>query len=192
MSSVLGTKKFSVCAAIAVVSFGACAYGANDQPQFLQNFEKVNDSLYRGAQPSDEGLKELAQMGVHTIVDLRGEGGRATKEAQLAKSLGMEYVNIPLDGFRAPTTDQVAKVQAIFEKADTAGKVFVHCRRGADRTGTMVAVYRIEHDHWQNQKALAEAKTMKMAGAERLMQNFVMHYTPTVTVAATTAVAAAN
>jgi tyrosine-protein phosphatase SIW14 len=186
---VLVTKRFSVaCAACAAVTFGISAYGASDQTNCSQNFEKVSDSLYRGAQPSAEGLRELAKMGVHTVVDLRGEGGRASKEAETVRSLGMQYVNIPLDGFKAPTADQVAKVRAIFEDAG-AGKVFVHCRRGADRTGTMVAIYRIEHDHWQNQQALDEAKAMKMAGAERLMRNFVLHYTPAAAVDATKAVA---
>ena len=161
-----------------MLTFGISAYAASDPASCLQNFEKVSDSLYRGAQPSDAGLRELAKIGINMVVDLRGEGGRSTREAALAQSLGMKYVNIPLDGFKAPTADQVAKVQAIFEDA-SAGKVFVHCRRGADRTGTMVAIYRIEHDHWQNQQALNEAKTMKMAAAERLMQNYVMHYTAT-------------
>jgi tyrosine-protein phosphatase SIW14 len=189
---VLETKRLSTAfAAIAALTVGVSACGAAEQVQSLQNFEQVSDSLCRGAQPSADGLRELAKMGVNTIVDLRGEGGRATKEAQVARSLGMEYVNIPLDGFQAPTADQVAKVQAIFENP-SSGKVFVHCRRGADRTGTMVAIYRIEHDHWKNQQALDEAKSMKMAGAERLMQNFVMHYTPAMVVAGATKATAAN
>ncbi len=192
MLTVLKTKTLSgAFAAVAVLTVGVSACGAAEQVQSLQNFEQVSDSLCRGAQPSTDGLRELAKMGVHTIVDLRGEGGRATKEAQTARSLGMEYVNIPLDGFQAPTADQVAKVQAIFENP-SSGKVFVHCRRGADRTGTMVAIYRIEHDHWKNQQALDEAKSMKMAGAERLMQNFVMHYTPAMVVADATKATAAN
>jgi protein tyrosine phosphatase (PTP) superfamily phosphohydrolase (DUF442 family) len=172
-----------------MVAFGFSAYGASGQPACVQNFEKVSDTLYRGAQPSEQGLRELAKMGINTVVDLRGEGGRATREAQLVSSLGMKYVNVPLDGFKAPTADQVAKVQAIFEDA-SAGKVFVHCRRGADRTGTMVAIYRMEHDHWKNQQALDEAKAMKMASAERLMRNFVMHYVPISAVEATRAVPA--
>jgi protein tyrosine phosphatase (PTP) superfamily phosphohydrolase (DUF442 family) len=116
-------------------------------------------------------------MGVHTVLDLRGSGGRSNREAEIVRGLGMQYVNIPLDGFVAPTPEQISKIFAVLNDA-SAGKIFVHCRRGADRTGTVLAVYRIQHDHWTNQQALAEAKSMKMASAERLMRKFVLDYQP--------------
>jgi protein tyrosine phosphatase (PTP) superfamily phosphohydrolase (DUF442 family) len=108
--------------------------------------------LCRGAQPSDEGFRELAKAGVHTGVDLRGAGGRSCHEAELVQSLGMRYINIPLDGFQAPPAEEVSKVSAALNDP-TAGQVFVHCRRGADRTGTVLAMYFIEHDHCSNQQA---------------------------------------
>ncbi|HUE02820.1 MAG TPA: tyrosine-protein phosphatase [Bryobacteraceae bacterium] len=146
-------------------------------PQSLTNFQAVEESLYRGAQPGDKGFRELAKMGIHTVVDLRGGGSRATKEGELVTSLGMHYVNIPLSGYSAPTQEQVSKLFAILENQKD-GPVFVHCRRGADRTGTILALYRIQYDHWQNQKALDEAKTMKMASSERLMRNLILSYRP--------------
>jgi protein tyrosine/serine phosphatase len=158
---------------------GSLTLGAAEQPQALNNFEAVSDSLCRGAQPSADGFRELAKLGVHTVLDLRAAGGRSSKEADLVRSLGMQYVNVPLDGFQAPTPDQVSKIFALLND-QSAGKVFVHCRRGADRTGTVLALYRIQHDHWTNQQALDEAKTMKMAGAERLMQKCVLDYKPAV------------
>jgi len=69
----------------------------------------------------------------------------------------------------------IAKVLALFDDS-SAGPVFVHCRRGADRTGTMLAVYRIVHDHWENAKALAEAKVFGMSWTERAMQSYILHY----------------
>ena len=180
MSSVTGNTRFwAICAAVALGSFGL---NAADQPQALRNFQEVSDTLCRGAQPSTEGFRELAKLGVHTVVDLRGAGGRSSEEAQVVRGLGMEYVSIPLDGFQAPTPAEVSKVLTVLN-TPAAGKVFVHCRRGADRTGTVLALYRIEHDHWSNQQALDEAKTMKMAISERLMQKFVMEYNPTVAAA---------
>jgi tyrosine-protein phosphatase SIW14 len=180
MLSVTGNTRFwAICAAAALGSFGL---NAADQPQALRNFQEVSDSLCRGAQPSAEGFRELAKLGVHTVVDLRGAGGRSSQEAEIVRSLGMEYVNVPLDGFQAPTPVEVSKVLAVLDNPGS-GKVFVHCRRGADRTGTVLALYRIEHDHWSNQQALDEAKTMKMANSERLMQKFVMEYNPAVAAA---------
>jgi protein tyrosine phosphatase (PTP) superfamily phosphohydrolase (DUF442 family) len=157
--------------------------GDQQTTQFLSNFKQVNESLCRGAQPSDDGFRELAKQGVKTILDLRGGSGRSSHESEVVRGLGMQYINVPLDGYEAPTADQVSKVMAVLNDPH-AGKVFVHCRRGADRTGTVLAMYRIEHDHWTNQQALDEAKGMKMASSEKLMQKFVMGFSPTATAAA--------
>jgi protein tyrosine/serine phosphatase len=75
------------------------------------------------------------------------------------KDLGMRYVSIPMKGLSTPDNNKVAAVLAIFNDS-SSGPVFVHCKRGADRTGMAVAVYRISNDHWDNEKALREAKRM--------------------------------
>ena len=160
---------------LAGVVFAGSSFAAATQAATLRNFQEVAPSLYRGAQPSEEGFRELARLGVHTVVDLRGSGGRSSKEAEIVANLGMHYVNVPLGGFKAPTAEQVSKLLTILEN-QSDGPVFVHCRRGADRTGTIVALYRIEHDHWGNEKALDEAKTMKMAASERLMRDLILDY----------------
>ena len=161
-------------AAVLFIAIGLPIMAA-DAPQGVTNFQQVSDHLYRGAQPTSDGFKSLSKLGVKTIVDLRESGSRAREEQKLVESLGMRYVNVPLAGFSAPTEDEVLKVQALFEDG-SPGPVFVHCRRGADRTGTMVAIYRINHDHWSNDQALKEAKSFKMAGWEVQMKNYVRHY----------------
>jgi len=187
--AVLGNKTLStILAAGAAMTLGHSILRAAVPLSALTNFQQVSDSLCRGAQPSDEGFRELANAGVHTVVDLRGAGGRSSHEAQLVQSLGMKYINIPLDGFQAPTAEEVSKVWAVLNDPN-AGQIFVHCRRGADRTGTVLAMYRIEHDHWSNQQALDEAKSMKMASSERLMRKFVLGFNAG-SVAATVSVAA--
>jgi tyrosine-protein phosphatase SIW14 len=169
----------AVAAAIALAGgmFAGSSFASGTQPSALKNFQEVDASLYRGAQPNEDGFRELAQLGVHTVVDLRGSGGRSSKEAQIVDGLGMKYVNVPLDGFKAPTPEQVSKLLGILEN-QSDGPVFVHCRRGADRTGTILALYRIDHDQWDNEKALDEAKTMKMASSERLMRDLILDYKP--------------
>jgi len=158
----------------------AWAHSQNDN---LPNFQKVDDQVYRGAQPTDSGFKDLAQLGIKTIVDLRdvGEHSQADEE-KVVTALGMRYVSIPMHGMSTPKDDKVAAVQALFN--DTAsGPVFVHCKRGADRTGMVVAVYRISHDQWDNKKALSEAKSYGMSFFERAIQSYVMSYRPSVTLA---------
>jgi len=158
----------------------AWAHSQNDN---LPNFQKVDDHVYRGAQPTDSGFKELAQLGIKTIVDLRdvGEHSQADEE-KIVTGLGMRYVSIPMHGLSTPKDDKVAAVEALFNDT-TNGPVFVHCKRGADRTGMVVAVYRISHDQWDNKKALSEAKSYGMSFFERAIQSYVMSYRPSVTLA---------
>lgn len=158
---------------VLIFALGAAALAA-DVPG-VGNFHQVNAKVYRGAQPSGQGFQSLAQMGVKTIIDLREPGSRANAEKREVEQAGMHYINIPFSGYRAPSDQQVAQVLALFDDP-AAGAVFIHCRRGADRTGTVVACYRILHDHWTNQNALAEARTDRMSSLERAMQHYVLGY----------------
>jgi protein tyrosine phosphatase (PTP) superfamily phosphohydrolase (DUF442 family) len=144
------------------------------EPAGVPNFHAVNDRIFRGGQPTNEGFQSLAKMGVKTIIDLRAEGDRASEQKEV-EALGMKYVPVPLRGMSAPSDAAVAKVLALFDE-QSAGPVFVHCRRGADRTGTLVACYRVSHDKWENGKALAEAKSCGMSWVERAMQHYVLKY----------------
>src|SRR5262249_19520683 len=159
--------------AAAAILCGLTSYSAfaADAAAGIGNFHQVNDHIYRGAQPSYEGFQSLAKLGVKTVIDLRESGSRAEVERKQVESLGMHYINIPVKGMSAPSAADVAKALAFFEES-TSGPVFIHCRRGADRTGTVVACYRISHDGWQNGRALAEAKTFGMSWTEISMHHF--------------------
>jgi protein tyrosine/serine phosphatase len=63
-----------------------------------------------------------------------------------------------MDGMAAPTNEQ-SKLLALLDSDDV---IFVHCRSGRDRTGVVIAWYRVAHDHCRNQKALKEAKSYGM------------------------------
>src|ERR1039458_7252814 len=100
--------------ALAVCLMATPVFAGSETPG-LPNFHQVNDRLSRGAQPSDAGFQQLAKLGVKSIVDLRESGGRSTAEQRLVESLGMRYINVPLNGLAAPTIEQVAKLHAIFD-----------------------------------------------------------------------------
>ena len=116
-------------------------------------------------------------MGVTTIIDLRtaAEGTREEKEAA-QKLLKLKYINIPLSEFGAPSKAQMQEILGLLE--ENSATVFVHCRRGKDRTGTVVACYRIQHDGWDNRRALDEAKEYGMSAFERAMHSYILHFTP--------------
>lgn len=143
----------------------------------VPNFYQINDRVYRGGQPTDDGWNSLAKLGIKTVIDLRLEkehSGNAEKQA--VEAAGMRYVSVPLDGLGAPPNEQISKLLALLN--GSAGPVFVHCRRGADRTGTVIACYRIAHDGWNNRKALQEAKSDGMAWFEFGMHRYVLGFHP--------------
>ncbi len=170
------SRRIAIIAAVAC--FSTAVRAANIEVAGVPNFFKVNDQVYRGGQPLDLGFSALAKLGIKTIVDLRLIGEHSQEaEQKLVEAAGMRYVSIPMKGMSTPTTEAVSKVLALLRDA-AAGPVFVHCRRGADRTGTVIAVYRIEHDHWKNDQALHEARSLGMSWLEKAMQHYVMRYQP--------------
>jgi len=154
------------------------AWAADPTAPGVPNFYQVNDHVYRGAQPTDEGWKSLATLGVKTVIDLRLQDEHPTQvEKQAVEAAGMRYINIPMHGMAAPSNEQISKILGLLDSTKE-GPVFVHCRRGADRTGTVIACYRVAHDHWQNKKALAEAKSAGMSWIEIAMKRYVQSYAP--------------
>jgi uncharacterized protein (TIGR01244 family) len=150
---------------------------AQEAPRYaeLPNFHKVSDKLYRGAQPRTGGVKKLAEVGIKTIINLRGADETTRAEEAEAKAAGLSYFNIPMPGLSRPTNEQVARVLAIID-AEENGPVFIHCKRGSDRTGTIVALYRISHDDWTAEQAVMEAKRHGMSWMEFGMKDYVSDY----------------
>lgn len=123
-----------------------------------------------------EGYKYLAQIGVKTVLDLRQKDARSSAEERAVTALGMKFVNVPMSGLTPPTQAEISQILSLFE--GTGGPVFVHCRRGADRTGAVVAAYRIDHDRWDNARALNEAMSDGMSFFQRPRQNFIRTFQP--------------
>jgi len=141
------------------------------------NFLKVDDHVYRGAQPTREGFSNLSKLGIRTVVDLREPGDRSATERNWVTAAGMRYISVPMYGRATPSNESVQKVLGLLEDT-SAGPVFVHCKRGADRTGGVIACYRVEHDHWKNDRALAEARSMGMSWFQTAIQSYVRKYQP--------------
>jgi len=139
--------------AIARASFGAPAEKLKIVG--VPNAGKISEALLRGAQPSPQGLVELKKLGVTTIVDLRGNRGPVARERAQAESLGMRFIDIPVSGWSPPANAQVAEFLKLFQQ-DPTQKVFVHCYFGRDRTGVMVAAYRMAQQNWTPDQAIEE------------------------------------
>jgi protein-tyrosine phosphatase len=137
------------------------AVPAGDAPG-IGNFERVDERVLRGAQPTPEGILYLAKIGVKRVIDLREPGARSAMEEKQVTAAGMKYIAIPMGGKRPPTAAQIVQALDLLEDTD-GGPIFVHCMRGADRTGTVIAAYHIEHDHWNHAKALEDARAHGMS-----------------------------
>ncbi len=150
---------------------------AQVEPRYaeLPNLHQVNPQLYRGGQPRDAGLRKLKDLGVKTIVNLRGEDAHTRAESEEAHSLGLRYYSISLPGFSRPKDDEVGRVLGIINDPENQ-PIFIHCHHGKDRTGTIVACYRISHDGWTAEQAKDEAQRYGLGWVEIGMNHYIDKY----------------
>jgi hypothetical protein len=123
----------------------------------VPNAGNVTGNLFRGAQPKDSAYAGLQKLGMNIVVDLRGESGEVSNEKKAVESLGMKFVNLPWSGTSLPSRDQLLTFFTLL-RDNPDKKIFLHCQYGADRTGVMIALYRIAVDHWTSEQAITEMK----------------------------------
>ena len=138
----------------------ASASQSQQKPSYkeLPNFQKVSDQLYRGAQPIDGGIRKLSELGIKTVINLRGPDELIRGEQSETESAGLRYFNIPMPGLSAPTDEQVARVMSIINDPDNQ-PVFVHCRTG-NRIAALLLIYRVKKQGWFFEAALDEANRL--------------------------------
>ena len=117
----------------------------------VPNLGEVTPRLYRGSQPTKEGFEQLAKMHVAIIVDLRGN---RKGESDVVTKLRMRYVPIPWFCMRPKNIVIAQFLNLLRDNPDK--KVFVHCNTGIDRTGMMVAAYRMAVEKWTADEAMRE------------------------------------
>jgi tyrosine-protein phosphatase SIW14 len=129
----------------------------------IPNFSEVEPWLYRGGRPEPDGIKALAARGIRTIVSLeRGwfekESSETKEERRLAEKGGLRFIHVPLHPFFKPGSEDLRRVLSIV--LDPAcHPVLVHCRKGSDRTGIIIAGFRIRHQGWTVDQAYEEMKS---------------------------------
>ncbi|MEW6736038.1 MAG: tyrosine-protein phosphatase [Acidobacteriota bacterium] len=141
----------------------------------IYNFGQVDDRLYRGGQPKPDEYRQLAALGIKTIVDLRNDPEKY--ESSAAEAAGLRYIHIPMSAKHPPTDGQVEEfLKTIDEPVN--GKVFVHCAGGRHRTGVMVAAYRFEFYQWNSQQAYDEMKAYDFytRWGHGAMKDYVFNY----------------
>ena len=119
--------------------------------QLVPDFAEITPTLYRGGQPRKHGFETLAKMGIQIVVDLRGD--RSSERAEVT-GLGMQYVPMHWE-CSFPKDKTFADFLTLIRK-NPGKKIFVHCRVGDDRTGMMIAAYRMAEEGWTAKQAMEE------------------------------------
>jgi tyrosine-protein phosphatase SIW14 len=131
------------------------------------------NQVYRSGQMTAEGFAEaVRELHIRTIINLQDDfpdpdietsflSGHSIKESELCGRLKVKFVAISPDlvsrrqvGQRRP--EAIEQFLAVMDDKSNY-PVLMHCRAGLNRTGMMVALYRMEYDGWSSQHALQEA-----------------------------------
>lgn len=116
----------------------------------VPNFYQVSTNLYRSAQPTAQGIHNLKQMGIKTIVNLRSFHSDRDEIGKI--NIGYEHIYMKA---WHPEQEEVIRFLQIVTNPNRS-PVLVHCHHGADRTGTMCAIYRIVVQDWTKEEAIRE------------------------------------
>jgi protein tyrosine phosphatase (PTP) superfamily phosphohydrolase (DUF442 family) len=116
----------------------------------VPNLFRVSDALYRGDQPSPLGMRNLKKLGIKTIINLRSFH---SDRDELGET-GLAYEHIYMKPWHPEEKEVVRFLKIVTDPQRTP--VLVHCQHGADRTGTVVAVYRIAVQGWSKGEAIRE------------------------------------
>ena len=162
--------------AFATVSFSQISKTAEAFPSIkVKNFGQMDANYYRGGQPKRDQYQSLKDLGVTTVIDLRNDP--ESYEKPTAESLGMKYVNIPMDDAKYP--DEATIATFLKEINDPAnGVMYVHCKGGKHRAGVTGAVYRMNKYGWNYDQAYAEMERFNFdtSWGRGVMKTFVQDY----------------
>jgi protein tyrosine/serine phosphatase len=145
----------SLVFAVQISAFSQESQKADASSVTIKNFGQMDDRFFRGGQPKENDYRQLAALGIKTVIDLQDEP--TGYEKRDVEALGMKYVNIPMSDKDYPETAKINEFLKLVDDPAT-GKFYVHCAGGRHRTGVMGAVYRFNRYNWNYDQVYAEMK----------------------------------
>ncbi|BDU73194.1 fused DSP-PTPase phosphatase/NAD kinase-like protein [Mesoterricola silvestris] len=137
----------------------------------VANFARLSPAVWRGAQPTAEGFRNLEKWGVRTVISFRHDHD----DFQELKGTGLKYLRIPSLAFD-PSLENIARFLKVVED-EANWPVFIHCAKGKDRTGYNAAAYRIVIQGWTPARALEEMHAFRFNRIWVLNPGFVRRLT---------------
>ncbi len=141
--------------------FSICAYGQpRERPETwatpiinaeLENFYKVSDKLYRSEQPDKDAFQQLQSMGIYSVLNLR----KHHSDRNEARKTKIKLHHLRLSA-RKLTQEQIFQALKIIQQSDSP--ILIHCWHGSDRTGAVIAAYRMVFQNWSAAQAIDEFK----------------------------------
>jgi protein tyrosine/serine phosphatase len=138
------------CTQNRVESNRPAAWAKPVQLQGVTNLYKVTDYLYRSEQPTAAGMKNLERIGIKTIIDLVMLGSDSAE----IKGTGLRHQELSIKPWHIEDEDVIAVLRMIRRKEN--GPFLIHCWKGEDRTGVMIAMFRIIEQGWTKEEAIRE------------------------------------
>lgn len=137
----------------------------------VTDFGEVTPRLYRGAHPSPDGLRNLKEMGIQIVIDLRGRKHRDERRVQ---ELGMQYVHIGGTCFPQSDKKYATFLNVVDKNPDK--KIFVECTLGDDRTGMAIAAFRMANQGYSPEEAMEEMRAFGFTPIHHVMCWFLARY----------------
>nr|WP_299344590.1 dual specificity protein phosphatase family protein [Allomuricauda sp.] len=136
------------------------------ESRYFKNLFQINDSIFRSEQPSKKGFRELEAMGIKTIINLR----RLKDDNRKAKGTGLQLKKVPLRSAKMVETD-IANVLGLIHASEKP--VLIHCWHGSDRTGVIIAAYRVVFENWDKERAIQEFRRKEFGYHENWYPNLL-------------------
>jgi len=127
-----------------LMMFGSVQLAA-DEITDIDNYRQYSPYFSSSGQPSADQLKVLSEAGFKRVIYLAFTDNKTAiaSEDRVVKSLGMDYLQIPVD-FERPTLEDFEDFAAVLNR-DKSVRTLLHCQINL-RASTFSFLYRIIYD----------------------------------------------
>lgn len=146
-------NKIHIISIFSLLTFGLVNAQETDslkyESEHFENLYAISDSVYRSEQPSRKAFKELEEYGFKTVINFR----RLWNDNRKARDTDLNLVHLPM---RTAKLTEAEVIEALKAVNNAQKPILLHCWHGSDRTGVIVAAYRMVFENWTKEDAISE------------------------------------